>query len=148
MVKRWPTGVVRGIPEEEATGILVELVGLLGPGAFTRTQARRLLEEKFELDGSKLEGMLFALDRMPGLEKLGNGRAKLPAEPKVWAAHRMWRYAPGRLNLADAQALYTILSEEIAAGKGDLMTPNLERQAHRLERALRSVLPGAVKAGR
>ena len=142
---RGRTGDVRGVPADLATEVLEELVALLAAKAgdgrtFVRADATRLLREKWELDGRALDGFVLALERMPGLEKLGGGIYRLPPDAKAFATNRLWRYSL-RLDLADAELLYTLLYRYRFEQDGDPLTPTLERHAKRLGAALKAIFP-------
>ena len=154
---RGPTGSVRGLPAQMATDLLVELVEMLAKQAkdgrtFVRHEAAQLLRKHWELEGRYLDGMILALERIPGIEQLGGGVYRLPPSPIIWATNRTWRFSIGRLSLADAQSLYRILMEEdLVDTETNLITHNLRRQTVRLRRALASVFgdgafPPIVKA--
>jgi len=143
---RGKTGEVRGLPVALVNEVLEELVGLLiakrpQDRTYSRAEARKLLEEKWELSGSALEGFLLALDRLPGNQALGEGQYRLPPNPRVWAANRLWRYTPGRMDLKDAWVLYEILRHWEYEGSGPPLTDNLKRQGRRLHAALSPLLP-------
>lgn len=137
---RGPTGTVRGIPAQLATQVLTELLVMLQEHGgeervFVRHQASQLLEEHWQLDGRHLEGMLLALERMPGIRKLGGGVYQMPAEPELWVKNRMWRYGVGRVNLADAVVLYELLRASAEQADNPL-TPTLMRLGRNLGRGI------------
>lgn len=148
---RGPTGTVRGLSTPVATEILAALVERLegeleeedSDRTFHRSQARYILQRDWELSDSHLEGMLGALDRLPGVVALGEGRYRLPTNPVVWAKNRTWRFTIGRLNLADARVLHWLLAQQQPA----TLTRNLRRQSDRLAVALGSLFgPSEVEA--
>lgn len=131
---RQPNGTVRGLPAEQVTKVLAALVASLeleGP-TYLRQDAKATLKAVWGFDGPLADGLLLALERMPGVRPTGNpGEFALPILPEWHAHHRQWRFSPGRLNIAQALELLDLIP------KGG--TLHLEGLRLRLQKAVDSI---------
>lgn len=138
---RGPTGSVRGLPPSLIDDVLAQLVEALVEKAndgrtFVRHQAAQLVRDIWELDEGRVEGIVYALTSMPGVESVGGGVYRLPEHaPETWARNRNWRYSLGRIRLDDAAQLYLMFLET----DQEYLTPNMRRHFRRLRNALAGV---------
>lgn len=112
--QRGPSGSVRGIPEDDVTVMLVDVVTEVAKTSldFQRIDAREILEQ-FGVPERLLDGYLFSLHRtIPGIVSTGYGTYRLPENWEVATKSRMWRFKVPLLNVLDAQALYGWLATE------------------------------------
>lgn len=149
---RGPTGSVRGIPEEEATGVLVEVVRRLRDEAedgrtYERSRATHLLRvitADAPYGENQVQGLLLALDRMVGVEHLPEpGMRRLPHAPVGHARHRLWSISLGRVRASEAAYLRDLLKRCPPAELGD----NLRRLVARLDNPMPTTSDNNVSLG-
>lgn len=104
---RGPTGSVQGVPEDEVTNVLVEVVTRLAEEGldFERARAREIMEE-VGVKESHLDGFLFSLQRtIPGVENTGYGQYRLPEDWYAATRCRLFRYRPPPIDVLAALRL-------------------------------------------
>lgn len=115
MSDRGPNGSVRGVPEPEATAMLLEVVTNLAKKGldFERGDARNELE-KLGVQGALLDGYLFSLQRtIPGVVHTDRNMYKLPTEWQIATKYRTKRYKLPKLDVLSAKELVSILGKSL-----------------------------------
>lgn len=124
---RGPAGSVRGVPENDASEIIGNVVARLAEHGleFDRSLAAEMFESEieryrprakkklFRKKGSKdsiLEGFMFALYRqLPGLTVVDRGVYRLPEDWKTAVETRTWRFRPPALDVFQCKRLKGVL---------------------------------------
>ena len=87
---------------------------------FKREQAAEILRELVGTD--QVDHFLKQLVQVPGVVSKGDGRYELPGSPMFCVRHREWRFAVGRVDLAEAfQLLDALEGEHLVFGLATLV---------------------------
>lgn len=121
-----------GMAPGEVQALMLEALGQQAEG-FTRKDLRETYHD-MGVAPEKVDALVHATFRLPGIRRLRRGLYGLPANWRRNVVHRSWRITPRRLDVHDAVSLRDILYRNHQA-----LTPGLDRLLDQLHHAVKGL---------